>query len=214
MLFVVDDSSSCSDQSWCKMFSKPESALNSALQSIMTLKAYAQDLIIPLAWTARNGVQSLRHILKMYTFTLSESQTSVTLRCRMIALFLKQSIFLKHDFAVYVYKVVLSARTLHFHSVVGLNNCSPSTLSQPIFDGDTSDSTSGQTAKYDYIGGGRQLVFSSDELAQYALTSITEKQYKFVQCLDKDKAHTKAASNSTLIICDKGCLTSLRQSEL
>ena len=138
----------------------------------------------------------------MYTFALSESQMSVTLKCRTIALYLKQSVFLKHDFDVYLHKVLSSTRTLHFHPFFSLNSCPLSTFSQPIFDEHTSDFSPGETAKYNCIGGGRQLVFSLDELAQYALTSITEKQYKFVQCLDKDKAHTKASGDNTLIICD------------
>ena len=159
------------------------------------LKAYAQDLIIPLAWSAKNG---LRHIFEMHTFTLRESWTSVTLKCRMIALFLKESVFLKPDLAVYVYKVVSSSETLHFHSVFGMNNCSPPTVLSPILDSNTSDSTV-QTTEYEYIDGGCQLVFSSDKLAQYALTSMVEKQYKFIHCLNKDKAQDKNSSDRTLI---------------
>jgi len=184
------------------MLFKPSTVFDCALNSAGILKERAQNLIVTLAWTARNVFQSFRYILEMYTFTLSESQKSVTLKCRIIALFLKRSVFLKHDFDVYLYGVVSSARTLHFHPFFSLNNCSKATLAQPIFDEHTSDSSPGETTKYDYIGGGRQLVFSFDELAQYALTGITEKQYKFVQCLDKDKAYNKASSNSTLIICN------------
>jgi hypothetical protein len=108
--------------------------------------------------------------------------------------------FLKHDFAAYVYKVVSSADTLPFHFVFGLNNHRP-TVSSPILDGHTSDSTA-QTTKYEYIGGGRRLVFSSEELDQYTLTNMVEKQYKFIHCLSKDKAQARTSSDSTLIICD------------
>jgi hypothetical protein len=41
----------------------------------------------------------------MYTWSLSENQASVMFKCRLIAFFLKQSLFRKHDFAVYLYKL-------------------------------------------------------------------------------------------------------------
>jgi hypothetical protein len=151
---IIDNSSSCSDLYWC-MFFKPSTIFDCALNSASILKDYAQNFIVTLAWTARNLFQGFRYILEMYTFTLSETQTSVALKCRIIALFLKQSVFLKHDFDVHLHKVVSCARTLHFHSFFSLNNCPPSILSQPTFDGHTSDPSPGENSKYDYIGGGR-----------------------------------------------------------
>ena len=198
---IIDDSSLCSDRSWCMLF-KPSTVFDCALNSAGILKKHAQNLIVTLAWTARNFFQSFRYILEMYTFTLSESQKSVTLKCRIIALFLSSSVFLKHDFNVYLDRVVSSARTLHFHPFFALNNCSQATLAQPIFNEHTSDSSPGETPKYDYIGGVDDNL--SFHLMNYSICCdcITEKQYKFVQCLDKIKAYNKASSNSTLIICN------------
>ena len=56
-----------------------------------------------LAWTIRILLECLQHILKMYAWSLSENQASVQFKCRLIALMLKQSLFRKHDFSVWVY---------------------------------------------------------------------------------------------------------------
>src|SRR5882762_1875276 len=60
-----------------------------------------------LGFTIRIVMESLQHVLKMYTWSLSENQVSVKFKCRFIELFLKQSLFRKHDFAVCVYKLYL-----------------------------------------------------------------------------------------------------------
>jgi hypothetical protein len=46
-----------------------------------------------LAWSTRILLESLQHILKMYTWSLSESQASIQFKCRLVALMLKQSFF-------------------------------------------------------------------------------------------------------------------------
>jgi hypothetical protein len=53
----------------------------------------------------------LQHVLKMYTWSLSENQASIQFKCRLIGLYLKQSLFRKHDFAVCVYKSIMTIRT-------------------------------------------------------------------------------------------------------
>jgi hypothetical protein len=58
-----------------------------------------------LAWTIRILLESLQHVLKMYTWSLSENQASVQFRCRLLGLLLKQSLFRTHDFDVLVYKL-------------------------------------------------------------------------------------------------------------
>ena len=60
-----------------------------------------------LGFTIRIVMESFQHVLKMYTWSLSENEASVKFKCRLIELFLKQSLFRKHDFAVYVYKLYL-----------------------------------------------------------------------------------------------------------
>ena len=58
-----------------------------------------------LVWTVRILLESLQHVLKMYTWSLSENQASIQFRCRIIGLFLRQSLFRKHDFYIAVYRI-------------------------------------------------------------------------------------------------------------
>src|SRR5882672_3882407 len=67
-----------------------------------------------LVWTIRILLESLQHVLKMYTWSLSENQASIQFRCRLIGLLLKQSLFRKHDFAVCLYKVYHDYQNLGF----------------------------------------------------------------------------------------------------
>src|ERR1700690_2853586 len=67
-----------------------------------------------MGWTIRILLESLQHVLKMYASSLSENQTSVQFRCRLIELLLKESLFRKHDFAICVYKVYHDHRNLGF----------------------------------------------------------------------------------------------------
>src|SRR6202167_2822993 len=67
-----------------------------------------------LAWTIRILLESLQHVLKMYTRSLSENLASVQFRCRLIGLLLKQSLFRKHDFAILVHKACHDYQNLCF----------------------------------------------------------------------------------------------------
>src|SRR6202790_4253630 len=67
-----------------------------------------------LAWSIRILLECLQHVLKMYTWSLSENQASVQFRCKLIGLLLKQSLFTKHDFAAYIYKVYHEHQKLGF----------------------------------------------------------------------------------------------------
>src|ERR1700734_3867368 len=67
-----------------------------------------------LVWTIRILLESLQHVLKMYTWSLSENLASVQFRCRLTALLLKQCLFKKHDFAVYLHKLYHSYQNLCF----------------------------------------------------------------------------------------------------
>jgi hypothetical protein len=46
-----------------------------------------------------------------------------------------------------------------------------------------SDNISNQ---FHFYGGGKALIFSSDELLPYALTNLHVQQYQFLQCVKKD----------------------------
>jgi hypothetical protein len=58
-----------------------------------------------LGWAIRIFLESLQHVLKMYTWSLSENQASVQFRYRLVGLLLKQSLFRTHDFDILVYKL-------------------------------------------------------------------------------------------------------------
>jgi hypothetical protein len=65
-------------------------------------------------WTIRILLESLQHVLKMYTWYLSENQASIQFRCRLVGILLKQSLLREHDFHVLVY------RLYHYHQNVCL----------------------------------------------------------------------------------------------
>ena len=67
-----------------------------------------------LAWVMQILLESFRRVLKMYTWSLSESLTSVRFQCRLIGLLLKQSLFRKHDFALLVHKACHDYQNLCF----------------------------------------------------------------------------------------------------
>src|SRR6202790_3911204 len=67
------------------------------VKSIKNLTSTLVNGVEKMGWTIRILLESLRHILKMYAWSLSENQTSVQFRCRLIRLLLKQSLFRKHD---------------------------------------------------------------------------------------------------------------------
>ena len=59
-----------------------------------------------LAWTIRILLESLQHVLKLYTWSLSKNLASVQFQCRLIGLLLKQSLYRKHDFAILEHKAL------------------------------------------------------------------------------------------------------------
>jgi hypothetical protein len=64
-----------------------------------------------LCWTIRILLESFQHVLKMYTWSLSENLNSVQFRCKLTALLLKQCLFKKHDFAVFLHKLYACANS-------------------------------------------------------------------------------------------------------
>ena len=67
-----------------------------------------------LGWSIRTFLECFQHVLKMYTWSLSENHASIQFKCRLIGLLLKESLFSKHDFAVCVYKVYHDYQDLCF----------------------------------------------------------------------------------------------------
>jgi hypothetical protein len=58
-----------------------------------------------LAWTIQILLEGLQHVLKMYTWSLSENQGFIQFKCILIGLKLKQSFVRKHDFAACVHQI-------------------------------------------------------------------------------------------------------------
>jgi hypothetical protein len=88
--------------------------LNLGVKSIKIFTSTLVNGVEKMGWTIRILFKSLQHVLKMYAWSLSENQTSVQFRCRLIGLMLKRSLFRKHDFAACVYKVYHDYQNLGF----------------------------------------------------------------------------------------------------
>jgi hypothetical protein len=130
-----------------------------------------------LAWTIRILLESLQHVLKMYTWSLSENQASVKFKCRLIGLMLKQSLFRKHDFAVWVHQIFHDYQNWCFWQWRNYSN-NPYLHKKKEY--------SNKSSTFNYCGGGKSHIFSSDELRPYVSADLHEKQYKFLQCVKKD----------------------------
>ena len=132
-----------------------------------------------LVWTIRILLESLQHVLKMYTWSLSENQASIQFRCRLIGLLLKQSLFRKHDFAILVDRVYLDCQNLclwHLNFFSKYRNNSYRHIKEELTE---------KSTRYQFFGGGKALLFSSDELLPYASTDLFEQHYQFLQCVKK-----------------------------
>ena len=152
-----------------------------------------------LGWALRITLESLQHPLRMYTWSLSENQSSVNFRCRIIALFLKQSFFKRHDFAAYVHKMYQSSPNLHFWHLGAFLTCK-NNLSTKV-PKESFDSSNSNT--FSFHGGGKTLVFSSDELLPYVSVDLPEQQYQFIQCIKKDgQKNTILSENDDMLLCN------------
>ena len=131
-----------------------------------------------LGWTIRFLLESLQHVLKMYTWSMSENQVSVQFRCKIVGLLLRQSLFRKHDFALMVHKIYYDYQNLHFWHLKFISKFKYDFY--PHIKEQAEKSTS-----YQFYGVGKALLFSSDELLPYASTNLHEQQYLFLQCVTK-----------------------------
>ena len=146
-----------------------------------------------LGFTIRIVMESFQHVLKMYTWSLSENEASVKFKCRLIQLFLKQSLFRKHDFAVYVYKLYLGYQkpsSWHFRLFSD---------KQTNFDPQIRENCSNNLNDFDFYGGGQALIFSTDELLPYASTDLSELQYKFLRCVKIDNKESPVLANDEIL---------------
>jgi len=131
-----------------------------------------------LGWTIRLLLESLQHILKMYTWSMFENQSSIQFRCKLIGLLLRRSLFRRHDFVLLVDKVYHDHQNLHFWDL-------------KIFSKSRNDSYTHikehaeKSTRYQFHGGGKALIFSADELLPYASSDLHEQQYQFLHCIMK-----------------------------
>jgi len=133
-----------------------------------------------LAWMIRFFLESLQHNLKMYTWSVSENQSSVQFKCKLLALMLKKSLFRKHDFTACVDRVCYEYQNLcgwHWKQISSYEVNSHSHIKEYV---------SEKSSRFHFYGGGKALIFSSDELRTYASADLLEQQYQFQQCVKKD----------------------------
>ena len=133
-----------------------------------------------IGWSIKILLESRQHVLKMYTWPLSENQASIQFKCRLIGLLLKQSPFIKHDFAACVYRVYCDYQNLccwHFTFCSNSRNNSHSFIRE-----DDSE----KLTRFHFHGGGKALLFSSNELLPYTSVDLHHQQYQFLQCIKKD----------------------------
>ena len=134
-----------------------------------------------LCWTMRILLESLQHVLKMYTWSLSENQASIQFRCRLIGLFLKQSLFKKHDFDILVYRIY------HDYQIVCFWHLNFFSKHKNVFHAPIEEEHNDKSTRCQFHGGGKALVFSSDELLTYSTTDLHEAQYQFLHGIKKNQ---------------------------
>ena len=123
-------------------------------------------------------LECLQHVLKLYTWSLSENQASVHCKCRLTGLLSKKSLFRKHDFAVLLYRLYHCHQNLVFqHLNIFL---AYKFDSYPHIRKEHSKISN----QFHFYGGGKSLIFSSDDLP-YALADLQGQQYQFLQCVKK-----------------------------
>src|SRR6266436_6524973 len=147
-------------------------------------------------WTIRIILECFLHVFEMYSWSLSENQASVQLRCRLTALFLKQSCFRKHDFVVYVHNVYYSSGCLCFWNwkIFSDHKNHPS-------DTQIGKEHAGKSYTNYFHGGGEPLIFSSDELLPYVSADLHDQQYQFQRCIKTDdKQHSDFVDDE--VICN------------
>ena len=129
-----------------------------------------------LGWTIRLLLESLQHVLKMYTWSMSENQASIQFRCKLIGLLLRRSLFRKHDFVMLVHRVYHDYQNLHIWHLKLFSKSKNESYTHIKEDAEKS-------TRYHFHGGGKALLFSSDELLLYASTALHEQQYQFLRCV-------------------------------
>ena len=187
------------------LFKKAQNILSQLnLVMIQSVKSF-RKLMLPVVhggkaflWAIRIAPQCFQNVSKMYGWSLAENQVSVKFRCRLIALYLKQSCFQKHDFSAMVDKLVCSFQS---PTVCNIFNWGGIFTGRKGFSYEVVDKSLKMPNTYKFHGGGPSLVFSSDELLPYTSTDLQEKQYKFFRCIKTEDKQTHISNNETTVLC-------------
>jgi hypothetical protein len=170
---------------------------NVGYRSLNFLTSILMHGVRNLAWSVRILLESLQHVLKMYAWSLSENQASIQFKCRLLALMVKQSLFRKHDFVVCAHKIYYNHQTLCFLSLTKILCVKKKFTTCVKHDSEKDDSE--VKIKHNFYGGGKALIFSSDELHLYVSANLHEQQYQFLGCVNKnDKQKTELNDGDVL----------------
>jgi hypothetical protein len=140
-----------------------------------------------IGWSIRIILECFQHVFKMYAWSLSESWASIQLKCKLTALFSKQSFFRKHDFAVYEYNLYHSSQNLHL-KIFSYDNKIPTCMK-------TAEAHMKKSDRFRFYGGGKALIFSSDELFSYSSGDLQDQQYQFLRCIKKNDMQESVLNN-------------------
>jgi len=167
-------------------------SLSNIVKSFQNLTSTALCGGEKIGWSIRIILESFQHVFEMYAWSLSESWASIQLKCKLTALFSKQSFFRKHDFAIYEYKLRHSSQNLHLKIFSYNKN---STLVQ------TKEENPTKSHQFHFYGGGKALVFSSDELFSYSSGDLQDQQYQFLRCIKKNDMQ-ESVLNDNEVLCN------------
>ena len=168
----------------CQLFNRVKNiisyVLNFSVNGIKQLTSAVTHHGEKSGWAIRILLECLQHVLKMYTWSLSENQASIHFKCRLTGLLLKKSLFRKHDFAAWVYRLYQCYQNLVFQHLKIFLAYRFGSCAQ------IREEHSKISNQFHFYGGGKSLIFSSNELLPYALVDLQEQQYQFLQCVKKD----------------------------
>jgi len=179
----------------CQLFNNVKTPLKMGLNLGVISSRYLMSTLIhggeKLGWAIRILLECFQHILKMYTWSLSENLASVQLRCKLTGLLLKQCFFPKHDFAICLHKLYHGHQNLYFQHL-GVFTADKNICQTPVKE------QFKKSNQFQFYGGGKALVFASDELFLYTSIALPEQQYQFLQCVKRDNKQNNVLSEGEI----------------
>ena len=99
-----------------------------------------------------------------------------------------QAVFLqKHDFAAYVHQIYQHYQNWCFWQLKTYSHTH------------VKDEFSDKSTRSHFYGGGKALLFSSDELHAYTSTDLLDRQYQFLQCVKKNQKQSLVLNDGDLL---------------